>query len=129
MTKSTKFSVVKFILVIVLGSPLSGCNCLSQGSPGEFSLVISGIVTDVETGKPVEGARVADHLYCGSTKRPCQEAWTDKEGRYELKTWYEEHSLVVSAPGYPPKLLTLMTKIFTHEPEMEMNISMSKERQ
>ena len=118
MAQSSKSFVVLSILVMFL--LLSGCNDLWDGSPGEFNLVISGTVTDAETGKPVEGARVADNVYGGAPNRPCQEAWTDKEGHYELKTWHEHHTMVASAPGYPPRLLTLI------EPQMEMNISISR---
>ncbi|MFH1738477.1 MAG: carboxypeptidase-like regulatory domain-containing protein [bacterium] len=124
MITSLKSLMTSSIPVIVFCSLFSGCH----GSPGEFNLVVSGIVTDAETGNPVPGARVADHLYCGTTERPCQEAWTDENGRYELNTWYEEHSLVVSAPGYPPKLSVLLTKSFSQEPKIEMNFSISPKK-
>jgi hypothetical protein len=87
---------------------------------------IVGKVTDEKTGEPLVGARVADNIYAGAPDKTCQEAWTDEEGRYVLNTWYEEHSLVVSAPGYPPKLVGFATKILSHEPEVEMDVSIVK---
>lgn len=110
--------------LVVIGT-LIGCQ--QQLSPPNTKIV--GRVTDETTGEPVHGARVADNVYCGSPNRPCQEAWTDEDGRFVLETWYEHHSIVISAPGYPPTLDSLLTKNFKHEPEVEMNFSISKQTQ
>ena len=88
--------------------------------------VIVGQVTDEETGTPIVGARVADHLYGGSTTRPCRESWTNADGRFVLDTWYEEHAIVVSAPGYPPKIFSLLTKVLEKEPQVEMKFTIKK---
>ena len=72
-------------------------------------IVVSGIVTDAATGKPIAGARVADNFYDARPNRAPQAAWTKANGCYELKTWPEEHTLAASAPGYETKLATLIT--------------------
>jgi len=70
----------------------------SRMAPG---VAVSGVVTDVVTGKPVAGARIADMFFNRGADRPVREFWTDSGGEYELQTWNEgSHELVVSASGY-----------------------------
>ncbi len=78
----------------------------AQASAPGFS--VAGKVVDSATGKPIRGARVADNFYGTRPDRAPQEAWTDAEGRYVLKTWPEEHTLAASAPGYETALATLL---------------------
>ncbi|MFB3788665.1 MAG: carboxypeptidase-like regulatory domain-containing protein [bacterium] len=106
-----------------LGVFITGCHHAAS----EPNVKIVGVVTDQETGQPIAGARVADHVYNSSPSKPCQEAWTGPDGKFALATWYEEHSLVASAPGYPPVIHTLQTKNFGTEPQVEMNISLKKQ--
>ena len=80
---------------------------MSQQAP---TLVIRGTVTDAVTGKPIEGARVDDNSYGSRVNHPSQQAWTDANGHYELRTWPEEHNLAASAPGYQTQLSTLLTQ-------------------
>ena len=70
------------------------------------TFVVRGTVTDAVTGQPIAGARVDDNAYGARPNRPPQQAWTDAQGHYELRTWYEEHTLAASAPGYQTKLQT-----------------------
>ena len=51
-------------------------------------------------------------------------AWTDTNGHYELKTWYEEHTIAASAPGYETKLATLLTKAFGRETEARLDFQL-----
>ncbi len=85
----------------------------------EPNLIVTGTVVDAETGKPIAGARVDDNRY-GAGHAP-QQAWTDASGGYELRTWYEEHTISASAPGYEPSLQTLMTKPFGKEAAKQMD--------
>ena len=73
------------------------------------TFVVHGTVTDDGTGRPVAGARVDDNAYGARPNRPPQQAWTDAQGHYELRTWHEEHALTASAPGYQTTLETLTT--------------------
>ena len=125
MTK-VKGSILFAALLIGLGSLWGGCAFIGNSAMSEPNLKVVGIVTDKDTGQPVAGARVADNIYAGAPYRPCREAWTDKDGRFVLDTWYEEHTIVASAPGYPPQLNTLLTKSFKTEPQVEMNFSLRK---
>ncbi len=83
----------------------AGC-LLVQGVVAEPRLVVSGVVTDLETGKPIEGARVADDNY---GPEPRKGAITDSEGKYSYTTWDEEHNVVARAVGYKPKQKLLTT--------------------
>jgi hypothetical protein len=96
---------------------------LRQPAP-EPPLRITGTVTDAVTGQPIAGARVDDNRYGASPTQAPQQAWTDADGRYELRTWYEEHSIAASAPGYEPKLATLFTKVFGSEREKRMDFQL-----
>jgi predicted Ser/Thr protein kinase len=86
--------------------------------------VVSGIVTDTATGKPIAGARVADNFYGARPNRAPQEAWTGADGHYELKTWYEEHTLAASAPGYETRLATLLTAPLGREQATRMDFQL-----
>jgi serine/threonine protein kinase len=90
----------------------------------EPPLRITGTVTDAATGKPIAGARVDDNRYGASPTRAPLQAWTDATGRYELKTWYEEHTIAASAPGYEPRLATLFTRPFGTEREKRMDFQL-----
>ena len=79
------------------------------------AFVVDGDVRDAVTGKLIAGARVADNYYGASPKRAPQEAWTDALGHYELKTWYEEHTIAASAPGYQTSLATILTTLIHPE--------------
>jgi hypothetical protein len=85
---------------------------------------IIGTVTDATTGRPIAGARVDDNRYgAGPTRAPLQ-TWTDTNGRYELRTWYEEHTIAASAPGYETRLATLLTKLFGSEREKRIDFQL-----
>jgi len=64
---------------------------------------------------------VDDNLSGTRPNRPPQQAWTDAQGRYELHTWYEEHTLSASAPGYETKLQTLFTANFQKESQAQID--------
>ncbi len=59
--------------------------------------------------QPIAGARVDDNAYGARPNRAPQQAWTDAQGHYELRTWYEEHTLAASAASYQTKLHTFTT--------------------
>ncbi len=89
---------------------LVGC-MLQVPSP---TILIKGVVRDALTGRPLQGARVADEGY-GTP--PYQGATTDTEGRYEYSSWYEEHQIMASTPGYQAQSKLLKTKLFGREEE------------
>jgi hypothetical protein len=89
----------------------------------EPNVTVAGEVTDAAIGQPVSGARVADNRYgAGAVAR--QEAWTAATGRYSLRTWYEEHALAASAPGYYTRLETLLTKPVGRASELRMDFQL-----
>ena len=88
------------------------------------NVTVSGVVTDAATGQPIAGARVDDNRYGADPKKTPAQAWTDANGHYELKTWYEEHNIAASANGYDSKLSLLQTKIFHSERNVRMNFAL-----
>ena len=86
------------------------------------NLTVRGTVSDAVTGQPIAGARVDDNIYGGRLNRQVQQAWTDAEGHYELRTWPEEHNLAASAAGYQLKLNTLLTRGFRLQKDGRLQI-------
>src|ERR1017187_3469449 len=80
-----------------------------QIKPHVPTFVVRGTVSDATTGIPIPGARVDDNAYGARPNRAPQQAWTDAQGHYELRTWAEEHTLAASASAYQTKLFTLRT--------------------
>lgn len=78
-------------------------------------VTVTGTVSDANTGQLIPGARVADNRYGSSPGRAPRETWTDAKGRFALTTSYEEHTIAASAPGYEPRVTTLLTKTFGHQ--------------
>ena len=91
---------------------------------GTPNVTVTGIVTDAVTGKPIAGARVDDNRYGASPRKAPQQIWTDANGNYELKTWYEEHTIAAAAPGYVTGLNTLTTEIFGFDSQMRMDFQL-----
>ncbi|MEK7677808.1 MAG: carboxypeptidase regulatory-like domain-containing protein, partial [Verrucomicrobiota bacterium] len=116
-------SLVVLTVLVLLGIGIHSW----LGTRNQPDLTVTGLVTDVATGQPIAGARVADNRYGTDADRAPQESWTDANGRYELRTWYEEHTVAASAPGYETKLATLLTKPFGHEREVRMDFQLQPE--
>jgi hypothetical protein len=107
----------------IIGKVVLNTRVGSHREAGPNATVV-GTVSDVVTGRPIAGARVADNLYAVRPDRAAQEAWTDADGRFRLRTWYEEHTLVVSAPGYEQRLVTLTTSTLTRQREIHLTITL-----
>jgi hypothetical protein len=74
------------------------------------TFVVHGTVTDAGTGRPIPGARVDDNVPNSHSDQPGEQAFTDAEGHYELHTWFEDHTLAASAPGYETELYPFTTR-------------------
>jgi hypothetical protein len=99
---------------------------LGLGNAAQPTALIIGTITDAVTGKPIVGARVADNRYGARPDRSPQQAWTDINGTYALKTWPEEHTIAASAPGYETKLGTLTTSFFGRERETRLDFQLQR---
>ena len=134
MRRFTKITGVLIPCLLIAGLMMMGCqkdslvSGISTKTTASPTFKVFGKVTDKETGQPVPGVRVADNYYGSAPGKACQESWTNEEGKFELLTWYEEHSLVVSAPNYPPKIFTLTTLPMGTEKDKEMNFVIEKKK-
>jgi len=126
-TQGRKTRVVATVLIL-LAVPVGGLllsialPALSRVSQPKY--VVTGTVTEVDAGKPIVGARVADNRYGADANKAPKEAWTDANGRYTLTTWSEEHTIAASAPGYETKLVTLTTSLWSHERKARMDFQL-----
>lgn len=102
-----------FVIIIVVGCATS-----------EPRLTVSGIVKDAESGQPLAGATVSDDGY---GIKPFRGATTDSAGKYQYRTWCEEHNISALAPGYKAQRLLLKTSLWRRETEIELNFSLVRQ--
>jgi len=93
------------------------------GAPGA-RVTVSGVVTDVTTRQPIARARVDDNAHGAGTQQAPRQTWTRTNGDYELETFYEEHTLAASAPGYQTVQTTLRTKPFGFERKVHLDFAL-----
>jgi len=91
---------------------------------GQPTLVITGIVTEAETGQPIAGAKVGDVEQYAEGK---QWTTTDSDGNYSYQTWYEEHGIKAEAPGYKTQHKGLYTKLFRSEKTKVLDFQLTPE--
>ena len=108
--------------VIIIGLMIMWFAWSSAG--GRPNVTVTGIVTDAATGQPIVGACVSDNRYGAGANKAPQQAWADGSGRYELRTWNEEHTIAASAPGYETKPAALMTESFGRAREIRMDFQL-----
>jgi hypothetical protein len=120
LRKSATYVVATVLLFFSAGVAAS----LPHGDPRP-NTTVTGYVADAITNSPIAGARVADVNYNAGPRRASQEAWTNDTGQYSLGTWYEEHTISASAPGYEPQVKTLFTKLFRREGVVRMNFRLA----
>ena len=77
-------------------------------------------MTDAATGKPIQGARVADDGY---GPQPRKGDTTDTAGRFHFTTWGEEHNVTATAAGYKPVLKLVRD---TSERELTLNFALTR---
>ena len=109
----------KNVLVIIVFSMavciyFSGC-----GEGGPPRLVITGTVTDAESGQPIAGAKVFDDGYADDPDwekvesefyEPNLPPWgaiADANGNYGFLTHGEHHGIKIEAAGYKTKRVSL----------------------
>ena len=108
----------------------------AEASSTSAPVKVFGTVTDLETGKPIAGARVVDGLYREhhfSAKslqehvsgKTLQETATDSNGRYELTTPVtEDHLVTVSAAGYETISIGLVATGLINQTEDRVEIQL-----
>ena len=89
------------------------------------SMLLSGIVTDADTGNPIAGAIVSDDGY---GPNPNRQGVTDVNGNYQYLTWPEEHNIVVQADGYKSQHKVLTTSFLQNEQEKGLSFTLTGNR-
>ncbi len=90
----------------------------------EPSLVVTGVVKDAATGKPIDVATVSDDEY---GPKPYKGAITDAAGKYHYVTWAEEHGIIATAPGYKPQRRTIDAGMLQTDNEIVIDFSLEAE--
>jgi hypothetical protein len=118
-------SVIVMLLVCSMLIPI----CLATGngdtSSDSASFIIRGTVTDAQTGKPIAGCKVGDGKRYNHGKLSTV---TDTNGKYEYKTWYEEHNITAEAEGYTTGNKGLYTKFIGSEKETVIDFKLTPEK-
>ncbi|MHC4638794.1 MAG: M56 family metallopeptidase, partial [Planctomycetota bacterium] len=107
--KTAKLGIVGLLVIIITAAILLP---MAKGAK-QPEFIIKGTVTDAETGQPITGAKVGDNKEYSDKFY----TFTDSNGHYEYKTWYEEHFTKCEAVGYKTEKKILLTKIFGSEKE------------
>ncbi len=135
MPKKARLGILGLAVVIIIAAillPMATCR------PGPPELVIKGIVTDAQTGKPIAGARVFDDGYgpkpnWEQVKTDERSEWgaiTNSAGEYSFLTWAEHHSIKVEAPGYKSERQSLYDGhfVFKKKDEEIFNFTLEPEK-
>jgi hypothetical protein len=96
----------------------------NQGAGKEPSFIVKGTVTDEASGKPLEKVWVGDHKY---GKEPYLGSFTDKDGKYQYKTYPEEHNINAKIEGYKTKVKTMTSTLIQGGTEITLDFALSKE--
>jgi|GEM_PF-3148770 len=82
--------------------------------------VLSGTVVDAQNGQPIAGAIVLDDGY---GPQPYQKGITDDAGKFEYKSWNEEHNITARADGYKSQTMVFMTAPFDNSRALDFKLS------
>ena len=124
--KTWKHQPLRIMTIFVLVCLMAACVLpMAKLDPGPAGFVIKGTVTDAETGQPIVGAKVGDNKEYNDGKF-C--TFTDSNGNYEYKTWYEEHGVKAEADGYKRQDKGFGTKLFGSEKEKIIDFELLPEK-
>ncbi|MBN2512178.1 MAG: hypothetical protein JXB18_04510, partial [Sedimentisphaerales bacterium] len=82
--------------------------------------VLSGTVADAQSGQPIAGAIVLDDGY---GPQPYQKGITDDAGKFEYKSWNEEHNITARADGYNSQSMVFTTAPFDNSRALHFKLS------
>jgi hypothetical protein len=121
ITKGKSIWIVAGALVLLIGVIVALWHHTESEQP---SLVVTGIVKDAVTGRPIAGATVSDDGY---GPKPYKSGGTDAAGKYRYVTWQEEHLIVAKSPGYRAQQQLLTTSLFRSEKEKVLEFALVPE--
>jgi len=105
-------------IILAAVSLLTGCG---SSSP---DCLVTGSVVDADTGAPIRGAVVSDGTY---GPQPTANGTTGADGSYSYMSWYEEHTIAVTADGYAGQTTTIITRPFSKENSVTVDFTLSAE--
>jgi beta-lactamase regulating signal transducer with metallopeptidase domain len=123
--KSWKYRPLRIATVFILICLMSACVLPMAKFEAPADFIIRGTVTDVQTGKPIAGAKVGDTEEYADGRFGTT---TDSNGDYSYKTWYEEHGIKAIADGYKEQRKGLLTKLFGSEKEKVIDFALKPEK-
>ncbi|HML76369.1 MAG TPA: M56 family metallopeptidase [Anaerohalosphaeraceae bacterium] len=82
--------------------------------------VLSGTVMDAQSGQPIAGAIVLDDGY---GPQPYQKGITDDAGKFEYKSWNEEHNITARADGYKSQTMVFTTAPLDNSKALDFKLS------
>jgi hypothetical protein len=115
-------SVIVMVLICSMLIPVGLAMSDGTASSKFPSFIIRGTVTDAQTGKPIANAKVGDGEKYNKGKLG---AVTGANGKYEYKTWYEEHNITAEAKGYETGRKGLYTKFIGSEKETVIDFKLT----
>ncbi|MBM4103941.1 MAG: hypothetical protein FJ263_07805 [Planctomycetes bacterium] len=87
--------------------------------------MLSGIVTDAND-RPIAGAIVFDDGY---GPQPYQKGITDETGKFEYKSWNEEHNVTAKADGYQQQTIVFKTAPFDNSKSLNFKLQAGEQQE
>jgi hypothetical protein len=103
------------------GESMQGMRVAKKPPQGPGGFLLHGAVSDMDTGKPIDGAKIEDESYGDN-----ESSITGSNGSYEYWTWAEEHFVKVSALGFEPKRILFKSSLMQHEMSGELNFELKR---
>lgn len=120
--KTWKHGRLRFAVVLIALAFMGACILpMAADDTSQPTLLLTGIVTDADTGTPIAGAKVSDDGY---GPKPYRHAVTDANGKYQYHTWSEEHNIVIEADGYESQHKVLTSSMLQNEKEITIDFQL-----
>lgn len=119
-TRPTAAAIISILLLAAIVVPTT-IALTHKITPPDYAL--SGLVVDAD-GKPIAGAIVFDDGY---GPEPYQKGITDANGKFEYKSWNEEHNVTAKAEGFAPQTITFTTWPFDNSKQLNFTLQRATE--
>jgi beta-lactamase regulating signal transducer with metallopeptidase domain len=106
--------IIGLLAIIIIPTTIA---LTQKPTPPDYTL--SGSVTNAESGQPIAGAIVYDDGY---GPQPYQKGITGADGKFEYKSWNEEHNVAAKADGYQQQTMAFMTFPFDNSKNLNFKL-------